>query len=335
MKYLVTGGAGFIGSNFIHYILNKYPDSEIVNLDKLTYAGNPDNLKDWEHNPRYKFVQGDITDENIVDQLVATTDIVVHFAAETHVDRSILGPKQFVLTNIVGTQTLLDAAVKHHKRFHHISTDEVFGSLELGSAAKFNEKTPYDPSSPYSASKASSDHLVRSYIRSFQLSATITNCSNNYGPYQYIEKLIPLMFINAILGKPLPVYGNGANVRDWIHVEDHNAGVDLVIQKGRIGETYLLGGNSEKSNLEIVKAILQYLGKDESLIEFVKDRPGHDARYAIDTTKIERELGWQRKHDFKSGLAQTLEWYKSHTDWWTKLLSPEYLNYYQQQYKER
>jgi dTDP-glucose 4,6-dehydratase len=332
MKYLITGGAGFIGSNFIHYLFGKYPDSEITNLDKLTYAGNLDNLKEFETNPNYKFVKGDIADENLVNELVSQADVIVNFAAETHVDRSVLGPKIFVQTNVLGTQTLLEAAVKHKKRFHHISTDEVFGSLPLESEDKFTEHTSYDPSSPYSASKAASDHLVRSYIRTFGLLGTITNCSNNYGPYQYIEKLIPLMFLNAKMGKKLPVYGNGANVRDWIHVEDHNAGVELVISKGKIGETYLLGGNAEKSNLEVVKTILKIMDKDESLIEFVKDRPGHDLRYAIDSSKIEKELGWQRKHDFESGLRHTIEWYQSHEDWWKKLLSKEYLEYYEQQY---
>ncbi|MBX4204822.1 MAG: dTDP-glucose 4,6-dehydratase [Candidatus Doudnabacteria bacterium] len=335
MKYLITGGAGFIGSNFIHYLFAKYPDCEITNLDKLTYAGNLDNLKEFETKPRYKFVKGDIGDENLVDGLVANCDIIVNFAAESHVDRSILGPKEFVQTNVVGTQNLLEAAVKHKKRFHHISTDEVFGSLPLNSVEKFTAQTPYDPSSPYSASKAASDHLVRSYARTFGLQATITNCSNNYGPYQFIEKLIPLMYINAKLGKKLPVYGNGSNVRDWIHVEDHNAGVDVVLGKGKIGETYLLGGNAEKSNLEVVKTILKLMGKDDSLIEFVKDRPGHDLRYAIDSSQTEKELGWTRKHDFESGMRDTIAWYDAHEDWWRKLLSKDYLQYYEQQYKGR
>lgn len=335
MRYLITGGAGFIGSNFIHYLFRKYPDCQIVNLDKLTYAGNLENLKEFENNPAYKFIKGDICDVDLVDKLVADADIVVNFAAETHVDRSILGPKEFVMTNVLGTQNLLDASIKHKKRIHHISTDEVFGSLKLGSKDRFNESTPYDPSSPYSASKASSDHLVRAYVRTFGLQATITNCSNNYGPYQYIEKLIPLMFLNASMNKKLPVYGDGSNVRDWIHVEDHNAGVDLVIHNGKIGETYLLGGNAEKSNLEIVKTILKILGKDESLIEFVKDRPGHDLRYAIDASKTEKELGWKRKHDFESGIKQTVDWYRTHEDWWKNLLKPEYLKYYEEQYTKR
>ncbi|HEX5430196.1 MAG TPA: dTDP-glucose 4,6-dehydratase [Patescibacteria group bacterium] len=332
MKYLITGGAGFIGSNFVHYLFREYPDCEVVVLDKLTYAGNLDNLADFENNNRFKFVKGDIADPAAVDSLVAETDIVVNFAAETHVDRSILGPAEFVRTNVLGTQVLLDAATKHKIRFHHISTDEVFGSLGLGTSKKFDEHTPYDPSSPYSASKAGSDHLVRAYVRTFGLQATITNCSNNYGPYQFIEKLIPLMFINATLGKKLPVYGDGSNVRDWIHVNDHNAGVDLVIQKGKVGETYLLGGNAEHSNLELVKTILKLMGKDESLIEFVKDRPGHDARYAIDASKIEKELGWKREYDFESGLSQTIKWYETHENWWKKLLNQDYADYYKKQY---
>lgn len=318
MKYLVTGGAGFIGSNFIHYLFEKYPDVEITNLDKLTYAGNLENLKKFDNNPRYKFAQGDIADPTIVGELVPLADVIVNFAAETHVDRSITGPAEFIKTNVVGTQVLLDAAVKNKKRFHHISTDEVFGSLRLTSKKKFSERTPYDPSSPYSASKAASDHLVRSYVRTFGLKATITNCSNNYGPYQYTEKFIPTVITAALQDKKIPVYGQGTNIRDWIHVEDHNAGVDLVLQKGRIGQTYLLGGNSEKNNLEVVKTILNILGKPESLIEFVADRPGHDLRYAIDSSKIEKKLGFTRKYDFESGLKETVEWYKANQDWWKK-----------------
>lgn len=332
MKYLVTGGAGFIGSNFIHYLFRKYPDCEIINLDKLTYAGNIENLKDFESDSRYKFVQGDICDADIVDKLVSQSDIVVNFAAETHVDRSIMEPAAFIQTNVVGTQVLLEAATKHKKRFHHISTDEVFGSLQMGDAKKFDENTPYDPSSPYSASKAASDHLVRAYHRTFGLQTTITNCSNNYGPYQFVEKLIPLTILNALADRKIPVYGNGENIRDWIHVDDHNQAVDLVITQGKIGETYLIGGNSEKANIDIVKTILKLVGKDESLIEFVKDRPGHDLRYAIDSSRIERDLGFQRQHDFDSGMKQTVEWYQSHQDWWQKLLSPEFQKYYSQQY---
>lgn len=310
MKYLVTGGAGFIGSNFIHYILNKYPDAEVVNLDKLTYAGNLDNLKAFNNDARYKFAQGDIADSAVVNELVPQANVVVNFAAETHVDRSITGPAEFVRTNVLGTQVLLDAAMKHKKRFHHISTDEVFGDLEIGSPEKFKESTPYNPSSPYSASKAASDHLVRAYVRTFGLAATITNCSNNYGPRQYPEKLIPTVILRALKDEKVPVYGHGRNVRDWIHVDDHNSAVDLVIQKGKIGETYLIGGDAERANLDVVKMILKELGKPESLIEFVTDRLGHDLRYAIDSTKIEMELGWKRQYDFEQGLAQTIKWYQ-------------------------
>jgi len=342
MKYLVTGGAGFIGSNFIHYLFDKYPDlpdgkagCEVVNLDKLTYAGNLENLKSFEKNPKYKFVKGDIGDSEVIDPLVADCDIVVNFAAESHVDRSILGPAEFVKTNVVGTQVLLDSAVKHNKRFHHVSTDEVFGSLELGSKDKFNENTLYDPSNPYSASKAGSDYLVRAYHRTYNLPVTISNCSNNYGPYQFIEKFIPLMILNAKENKKLPVYGEGKNVRDWIHVQDHCSAVDLVIEKGKIGETYLAGGNSERANIDVVKSILKQLGKSDNLIEFVKDRPGHDLRYAIDSTKIEKELGWKRKYNFENGLVETIKWYQDNEDWWKRLASKEYLNYYQEQYENR
>ncbi|OGE82099.1 MAG: dTDP-glucose 4,6-dehydratase [Candidatus Doudnabacteria bacterium RIFCSPLOWO2_01_FULL_44_21] len=310
MRYLITGGAGFIGSNFIHFLFAKNPDCEIVNLDKLTYAGNLDNLKDIENNPRYKFVKGDIADPNAANLLVADCDVVVNFAAETHVDRSIMGPAEFIQTNVVGTQVLLDACVKNQKRFHHISTDEVFGDLKVGGKEKFTENTPYNPSSPYSASKAASDHLVRAYVRTYGLPATISNCSNNYGSYQYTEKFIPLMITNALANKKLPVYGDGLNVRDWIHVDDHNAAVDLVIQKGKIGETYLIGGNNEMANIDVVKMILKILGKPESLIEFVTDRKGHDRRYAIDSSKIERELGWKREIEFEAGLQKTIIWYK-------------------------
>lgn len=320
-QLLVTGGAGFIGSNFVHYILNKYPEYEVVVLDSLTYAGNKDNLKDAYFNNKYSFVLGDICDAKIVDHLVSKCDAVVHFAAESHVDRSITDPGVFVKTNVLGTQVLLDACVRHNKRFHHISTDEVFGSLPLEGAELFCESTPYDPSSPYSAAKAGADHLVRAYHRTFGLQATITNCSNNYGRFQFPEKLIPLMIINALSDKKLPVYGNGLNVRDWIHVEDHCSAIDLVLHEGRIGQTYLVGGNAQKKNLEVIKKILTLLDKGEDLLETVPDRKGHDLRYAIDSSKIESELGWSRKYDFESGLAQTVAWYVNHKDWWTKLLS--------------
>jgi dTDP-glucose 4,6-dehydratase len=287
MRYLVTGGMGFIGSNFIRLVLSKHPDAKIVNLDKLSYATNPNTLNDLAGDERYQFVQGDIIDAVIVEDLVPKCDIIVNFAAETHVDRSILGPSEFIKSNVFGTQIMLDAAVRHKKRFHHISTDEVFGSLPLETTDKFNEKSPYDPRSPYSASKAASDHLVRAYVHTYGLQATISNCSNNYGPYQYVEKLIPLMIINAMHDKPLPVYGDGLNVRDWIHVEDHCQAIDLIIEKGKAGETYLVGGNAEVPNIEVVKTILKHVGKDESLIKYVKDRPGHDRRYAIDSARIQ------------------------------------------------
>ena len=318
VKYLVTGGAGFIGSNFIHYIFEKYTDAQVVNLDKLTYAGNLENLKEFEKDPRYRLVKGDIADAQIVNELVPQADVIVNFAAETHVDRSITGPAEFIKTNVVGTQVLLDAAVKHKKRFHHISTDEVFGSLKLNTKHKFDEKTPYDPSSPYSASKAASDHLVRAYVRTYGLNATITNCSNNYGPRQFPEKLIPQTIIFALQDKKIPVYAQGENVRDWIYVKDHNKAVDLVLQKGEMGQTYLVGGNAEKTNLEVVKMILKILGKPESLIEFVSDRPGHDLRYAIDSSKIEKELLFTRDFEFEKGLAETVKWYQDNTAWWKK-----------------
>ncbi len=319
MKLLVTGGAGFIGSNFIHYWLAKYPADEIINLDLLTYAGNPDNLKDIENDARYEFVHGDITDASLVASLVSKVDLIVHFAAESHVDRSIKDSADFIKTNVEGTRVLLEAAKnKGGVRFHHISTDEVFGALAFG-APKFNETTPYDPRSPYSASKAASDHLVRAYYHTYKLPVTISNCSNNYGPYQYPEKLIPLFVTNLLEGKKVPVYGAGANVRDWIHVDDHNRGVDLIIQRGKIGETYCLGGNNEKSNLEITRLILELMGQGEEMIEYVADRPGHDLRYAIDFTKAKEDLGWQPEIDFREGIARTLAWYKDQTAWWRKL----------------
>lgn len=335
MKYLITGGAGFIGSNFIHYIFGKYPDAQITNLDKLTYAGNPANLKFFESNKNYKFVKGDITNENLVNELVADCDVVVNFAAETHVDRSILGPAEFIKTNVMGTQVLLDAARSHSRRLHHISTDEVFGSLEIDSKEKFDETTPYDPSSPYSASKAASDHIARAYYRTFGVPITISNCSNNYGPYQFIEKFIPLFVINALDNKPLPIYGTGENIRDWIHVEDHCRAIDLILTTGKIGETYLVGGNAEESNINIAKKILNILGKNEDLLTFVSDRPGHDKRYAIDSGKTESELGFVRQYNLEDGLKQTVEWYVNNKKWWQALMTKDYLNYYQKQYENR
>jgi len=321
MKLLVTGGAGFIGSNFIRYWLAKYPDDSIVNLDLLTYAGNVENLNDLEDNGNYRFVKGDICDRLLVDSLVECVNLIVHFAAETHVDRSILDAGAFLKTNVLGTQVLLESAKNNNGiRFHHISTDEVFGSLAL-EAEKFNETTPYDPRSPYSASKAASDHLVRAYYHTYNLPITISNCTNNYGPFQFPEKLIPLFITNLLEGKKVPVYGRGSNLRDWIYVDDHNAGVEAIIKKGRVGETYCLGGENELSNLEITKNILELLGAGEDRIEYVEDRKGHDFRYAMDIGKARHELDWQPRVDFKTGLAKTVAWYKNNQNWWKKLKS--------------
>jgi len=319
MKILVTGGAGFIGSNFIHYWLKNYPSDQIINFDVLTYAGNLDNLRDLADNHNYQFIKGDITDEVAVNQAVQGVDLIVHFAAESHVDRSIKNSADFIKTNVEGTRVLLEAAKNNGNiRFHHISTDEVFGSLAFD-APKFTEKTPYDPRSPYSASKAAADHLVRAYYHIHNLPITISNCSNNYGPYQYPEKLIPLFVTNLIEGKKVPVYGAGKNVRDWIHVDDHNRGVDFIIKKGKIGETYCLGGNSEKSNLEITELILKAMGAGDEMIEYVTDRLGHDLRYAIDYAKAKSELGWEPQIDFTTGLEETINWYKNNHAWWQKL----------------
>jgi len=336
MNLLVTGGAGFIGSNFILYWLKRYPKDKIVNLDKLTYAGNLENLKDVEDNENYKFVKGDICDGELIDDLMKNEniDVVVHFAAESHVDRSILDPAPFIKTNIIGTYTLLEAALKNKiKRFHHVSTDEVFGSLSLNSKEKFNENTPYAPRSPYSASKASADHLVRAYYYTYNLPVTISNCSNNFGPYQFPEKLIPLAITNILEGKKVPIYGDGLYVRDWLFVEDHCTAIDLIIHKGKIGETYLIGGMTKDiSNIDVVKKILKIMGKDEKWIEFVKDRPGHDRKYRIDWSKIKKELGWQPMYDFDSALKFTVDWYTKHQDWWKKIKTGEYLDYYKRQY---
>lgn len=333
MKILVTGGAGFIGSNFIHHILKTYPDYEIVNLDLLTYAGNLENLRELEGNPRYKFVKGDICDAKLVDELVKNVDIVVHFAAESHVDRSILNSDEFVRTNVIGTHTLLESARKAgNKRFHHVSTDEVYGSLGKDDTA-FNEGTSYDPRSPYSASKASSDHLVRAYYHTHNLPITISNCSNNYGPYQFPEKLIPLFVTNLIEGKKIPVYGKGDNIRDWLHVKDHCVAIDKIIHKGKIGETYCIGGNGEKTNLEITRIILDLMGKSEDMIEYVEDRKGHDQRYAIDFSKIKNELDWQPQISFEEGMKKTVEWFKENEGWWKRIKSGEYKDYYKKQYE--
>ena len=334
MKALVTGGAGFIGSNFIRYWIANHPDDEIVNFDKLTYAGNLENLKDIEKNQKYSFIHGDISSVEQVTKAMEGAEIVVNFAAETHVDRSILKPAPFVITNVVGTQVLLDAALKFKiKRFMHISTDEVFGSLKLEDTSKFNERTNYNPASPYSASKASSDHLVRSYYLTYGLPINISNCSNNFGPYQFPEKLIPLAITNILEEKKVPIYGDGLYVRDWLYVEDHCRAIDFILQKGKIGETYCIGGlTKDIDNLSVIKKILNILGKDESFIEHVKDRPGHDRKYSIDWSKIKNELGWSPLHSFDEWLLATVLWYQENREWWQSVKNGEYKEYYKKQY---
>ncbi len=333
--YFVTGGCGFIGANFIQYLLNKTKPNSVVNLDKLTYAGNQKNLADFEQDPRYIFVHGDICDAELVSKLFTEyqPNYIINFAAESHVDRSIDGPAEFIQTNIVGTSVLLQEALKYYStlkgkeserfRFHHVSTDEVFGSLS--ESGFFTEETPYDPSSPYSASKASSDHLIRAWHRTFDLPVLISNCSNNYGPYQFPEKLIPLMILNCLEEKPLPVYGTGENIRDWLYVEDHCDAIYTILQKGTIGETYNVGGNNEIKNIQIVEEICDVLndihpagsGKSShELITFVKDRPGHDFRYAIDASKLKKEIGWEPKESFNTGIQKTIEWYLKNEEWW-------------------
>jgi dTDP-glucose 4,6-dehydratase len=336
MKLLVTGGAGFIGSNFILYWLKQHPEDHIVNFDKLTYAGNLENLTSVQDNENYSFIHGDICNADDVAKAMEGIDTVVHFAAETHVDRSILGPAVFLQTNIMGTQVLLDAALKKKiKRFHHISTDEVFGALPLDKG-KFTEKTPYDPRSPYSASKAGSDHLVRAYYHTYNLPITITNCSNNFGPYMFPEKLIPLAVTNILEGKKVPVYGDGLYVRDWLYVEDHARAIEAVLTKGKVGETYVVGGMTEDvPNIDVIKKILKLLGKDESMIEHVKDRPGHDRRYAVDWSKIHDELGWEPQHSFDEWLEKTVQWYKDNESWWKDIKSGAYKDYYEKQYGHR
>ncbi len=318
MKLLVTGGAGFIGSNFIRDFLKNNFDSQIINLDLLTYAGNLENLRDLENNSRYEFVKGNVNDKDLVFSLVKSVDIIVHFAAESHVDRSIENSSLFVNTNILGTQVLLEAARVNNKRFHHISTDEVYGSLGLNDP-KFKETSSYDPRSPYSASKASSDHLVRAYWHSYKLAITISNCSNNYGAFQYPEKLIPLFITNLIDNKKVPIYGEGKNIRDWIHVSDHNKAVEKIIKHGKIGSTYCIGGGNELSNIEITKEILKIMGKGEDMIEYVDDRLGHDFRYAIDCSLISKELNWRPNILFSDGLKETVSWYINNEDWWRSL----------------
>jgi len=316
MKLLITGGLGFIGTNFIKHWFANHPQDSIINLDKMTYAANPRNLVEFESNQNYKFVKGDILDEKLVDELVSQVDAIVHFAAESHVDRSIDDPSLFVRTNVLGTYNLLMAAKKYQKRFHHISTDEVFGTIELDSSDQFNENTPYDPSSPYSASKASSDHLVRSFFKTFGLPVTISNCSNNYGPYQHPEKMIPRSITSLLSGGKIKIYGQGLNFRDWLHVEDHCRAIEMILLNGKIGETYCIGGLKKgTSNMELVKLLLKIMNKGEESLEYVADRPAHD-NYAVNWEKIKRELGWEPKYNFETGLKQTIDWYTANSTWW-------------------
>ncbi|MCL0099204.1 dTDP-glucose 4,6-dehydratase [Dehalococcoidia bacterium] len=335
MKILVTGGAGFIGSNFVCYLLREHPDWEVTNLDKLTYAGNLENLGDVEGNPGYHFVKGDITDRELVDKLLGQGfDVVVNFAAESHVDRSILDSSPFIRTNVQGTQVLLEGAREHKVRlFLQVSTDEVYGSL--GAPGKFTEESPLLPNSPYAASKAAADCLCRAYYHTYGLPVVITRCSNNYGPFQFPEKLIPLVITNALEGKEIPVYGDGLNVRDWVHVEDHCRALDVIIQQGKPGEIYNIGGNCEETNLELVHCILAIMGKPRSLITFVADRPGHDRRYALETSKIERELGWRPAILLGEGLRGTVQWYIQNQSWWQRVKSGEYVEYYERMYSQR
>ena len=339
MTILVTGGAGFIGSNFVYYELQKHPEDRVVCLDALTYAGNLESLEDAMKNPQFRFVRGDITDRAAVEKLFEEEhpDIVVNFAAESHVDRSVEDPGLFLRTNIMGTQTMMDASRKYGvKRYHEVSTDEVYGDLPLDRPDLFfTEETHIHTSSPYSASKAGADLLVLAYARTFGLPVSITRCSNNYGPYHFPEKLIPLMITRALADESLPVYGNGLNVRDWLYVEDHCAAIDLVMRKGREGEVYNVGGHNERTNLDVVKTVLKELGKPESLITYVKDRPGHDRRYAIDPTKIHNELGWLPATTFDDGIRRTVRWYLDHQDWWKHILAGEYQNYYEHMYGNR
>ena len=339
MTIIVTGGAGFIGSNFIYYELKNYPDDRIICLDNLTYAGNLETLELAMENPNFRFVKADIADKEAVDKLFSEEkpDIVVNFAAESHVDRSIDNPGIFLQTNIIGTQVLMDACRKYGiKRYHQVSTDEVYGDLPLDRPDLFfTEETPIHTSSPYSSSKAGADLLVLAYYRTYGLPVSITRCSNNYGPYHFPEKLIPLMISRALADESLPVYGTGENIRDWLYVEDHCAAIDLVMRKGRVGEVYNVGGHNEKSNLDVVKTILKKLGKPESLITFVTDRPGHDMRYAIDPTKIHSELGWLPQTKFEDGIELTIDWYLNNKPWWEKIISGEYQNYFDKFYKER
>ena len=317
MKILVTGGLGFIGTNFIRYWFQNHPDDTIVNLDKITYAANPLNLAEFEGKSNYQFIKGDICDQDTVAKAVEGVELIVHFAAESHVDRSLDDPELFLRTNILGTHNLLNFASQKNIRFHHISTDEVFGALELNTENKFSESTPYDPRSPYSSSKAASDHLVRSFYHSFNLPITISNCSNNYGPYQSPEKFLPRMITNLLTGQKVKVYGDGLNVRDWLHVLDHCRAIEAIIKKGKIGETYVIGGlTKDINNLELTKTVLDLMSKGEDQIEFVSDRPGHDRRYAVNWEKIKNELDWSPLYTFEEGIKATVDWYTQNSDWW-------------------
>lgn len=332
MKLLVTGGAGFMGSNFIRYVLHKYPDYKIVNIDKLTYAGNLENLRDIEKNPNYKFAKGDICDAKLVDSLAEDADIIINYAAETHVDKSIINSRDFVMTDVVGTQALLEAAKRYkHPKYIQISTDEVFGSIGKG---KFTEESPFLPNSPYSASKAGGDLLCRAYAQTYKMPIIVTHSVNFFGPYQYPEKLIPLFATNLLEGKKVPLYGNGENIREWIYTEDHCSAIDFILHKGIAGEVYNIGAGDEKTNLEIAKLILKMINKNDSNIQFVKDRLAHDWRYALDSSKL-RALGWAPKYDFESALRKTVEWYKNNENWWKPLKSGEYKEYYKKQYLNR
>jgi dTDP-glucose 4,6-dehydratase len=334
MRLLVTGGAGFIGSNFIRYILDKHPEWEITNLDKLTYAGNLENLTDVQDEPRYHFIQGDIADRELLDKVLNRGfDAIINFAAESHVDRSILDPSPFIKTNIEGTQALLEGARKYGvEKYIQVSTDEVYGSIDSGS---FTEESPLFPNSPYSASKAAADLLCLAYWKTYRTPVIITRCSNNFGPYQFPEKLIPLATTNALEDKSIPIYGDGLNVRDWIFVADHCRALDLVIQKGKPGEIYNIAGGSEKTNLELIYRLLDLLNKPRSLMQFITDRPGHDRRYALDTKKITNELGWKPVHTFEAALAATIDWYLKNEPWWRRIKSGEYLKYYERMYGHR
>ena len=339
MKIIVTGGAGFIGGNFMHYMVNKYPEDTIICLDSLTYAGNLETLEPLKDKPNYKFIKEDITNRDGIFKIFEEIkpDIIVNFAAESHVDRSVTMPEIFAKVNILGTQTLMDACRKYGiKRFHQVSTDEVYGDLPLDRPDLFfTETTPLHASSPYSASKASADLMVLAYFRTFKLPVTISRCSNNYGPYHFPEKLIPLMIIRALNNEKLPVYGEGKNVRDWLYVEDHCTAIDLIIRNGKDGEVYNVGGHNERANIDVVKIILKELGKSEDLIEYVTDRPGHDLRYAIDPHKLETELGWKPKYNFNTGIQETIKWYLENKPWWEHIISGEYTKYIDEMYGDR